>query len=244
MAKGYLFDDQGALFGARQAIGFGDDDFHVREIPRDLAVELILAKHYSRRIYNCSWIHLGVIVAGELLGVLQYGPAMNPASGDSVVAGTSTEEYLELNRMWLDDRAPRNSESRALSCSIKFIRRRYPRIKWIQSFADERCGLFGTVYQAANFDYCGEHVSRFYELDGEWYHKNQLSVAANPGPRGEKLRRNLARVTHHDLRQFRYIYFLKRGIRSKLRHRIQPYPKPDYAAGRLDAPSPDGVREV
>jgi hypothetical protein len=64
---------------------------------------------------------------------------MNPASQASVVKDTEIDEYLELNRMWLSDEAPKNSESKAISYSIKYIKRKYPKIKWIQSFADERC---------------------------------------------------------------------------------------------------------
>jgi len=244
MAKGYLYDDQMALFGARQVVGFGSEAFHVRQIHRDLANEIIIRNHYSGRVYNGTTIHLGLVIGGELRGVLQFGYAMNPASQDSVVAGTKLDEYLELNRMWLDDAAPKNSESQALPYAIRFIRRTWPRIKWIQSFADERCGLFGTVYQAANFHYCGEHVTRFYELDGESYHPSLLHRGAGAGPRGEYLRRNIARATARDLRQFRYIFFLKAGVEKGLRHKIQPYPKPDYAVGRLDEPGPPGAREA
>ena len=51
------------------------------------------------------------------------------------------------------------------------IKRKYKVIKWIQSFADERWGGFGIVYQACSFTYDGEHLSEFYELDGKYYHK-------------------------------------------------------------------------
>ncbi|HYI27571.1 MAG TPA: hypothetical protein VD863_06935 [Bradyrhizobium sp.] len=86
----------------------------MREIDRDLANEIITANHYSRKIVNNTYVHLGVIIAGEMLGVLQLGYALNPASGATIVPGTGNRAYLELNRMWLDDRAPRNSESRQL----------------------------------------------------------------------------------------------------------------------------------
>ena len=102
---------------------------------------------------------------------------MNPASGASVVSGTSIENFLELNRMWLDDKAGRNSESQAISCSIKYIKHRYPRVKWIQSFADERCHCFGIVYQAASFKYYGEHTNVFWELDGEFYHNVNMTIS-------------------------------------------------------------------
>ncbi|MEM7213763.1 MAG: hypothetical protein AAF479_18110, partial [Pseudomonadota bacterium] len=136
----YIYDDQLALIGEPPVIGFGSDAFCVSEIMRDVANDLIKRHHYSKRIVSNSKHHLGVFQDGRLLGVLQYGYAMNPASADSVVKGTATDEYLELNRMWLSDVLPRNSESRALSLSIKFLRKRAPKVKWIQSFADERCG--------------------------------------------------------------------------------------------------------
>ena len=64
-------------------------------------------------------------------------------------------------------RLKRNSESMAISYSIKYIKGKLKTIKWIQSFADERCGGLGIVYQACSFRYYGEHTSSFWELDGE-----------------------------------------------------------------------------
>ena len=52
--------------------------------------------------------------------------------------------------MWLDDKAKRNSESMAVSYSFKYLRGKFPKVKWVQSFADERCGGFGIVYQACS----------------------------------------------------------------------------------------------
>lgn len=227
---GYLF----APDGTGDAKGFGDREFAVALLDRKLACAIIIANHYSRRIYNGSTLHLGVWIGGELLGVLQYGFAMNPASAGSVVAGTGMTEYLELNRMWLDDRAPRNSESKALSYSIRLIRRLKPAVKWIQSFADQRCGLFGTVYQAAGFSFHGEHVGTFYELDGEWYHQVLVNKRSDNGPRATRIKQNLHRATVHKLRQFRYLRFLKPRFARQCRYPALPYPKPDYAARPLD----------
>jgi len=108
--KGYIFDDQIMMegFGGSRVIGFGADDFKVREIERDKANRIIKKNHYSKKYYSATYIHLGVFMDDALVGVLQFGYAMNPASGGSVVAGTGLDEYLELNRMWLHDRAPRN----------------------------------------------------------------------------------------------------------------------------------------
>lgn len=226
---GYLFDPAADLLGKREALGFGEAAFYVRIIDRQIANGVIIANHYSKRVYSASTLHLGVFLGGEMAGVLQYGFAMNPASADSVVAGTGMNEYLELNRMWLADAAPRNSESRALSYSIRLIRRVRPAVKWIQSFADERCGLFGTVYQAAGFTFHGEHRGIFWELDGEFYHNSLMTNRRSAtGPRAAHLLANSDRATRRDLRQFRYLRFLQRRFARSCRHPVRPFPKPDY----------------
>jgi adenine modification enzyme len=225
-ATGYLFP-----IGGGDVAGFGDRAFLVALLDRQIANGIIIARHYSQRVYRGSTLHLGVWIDGRLLGVLQFGFAMNPASAGSVVTGTAMNEYLELNRMWLDDAAPRNSESRALAASVRLIRRVRPAVKWIQSFADERCGLFGTVYQAAGFTYHGEHRGIFWELDGEWYHNSLMTnFARKPGPRAQHLLDGRDRAIRHELRQFRYLRFLKPRFAKGCRHPVRPYPKPDYAA--------------
>lgn len=227
MTKDLIYDNQQTLFGAREIIGFGSDDFYVKEIERKLANDLIVKNHYSKKFYNATYIHLGVFICGELLGVLQYGYAMNPASCGSVVEGTQMDEYLELNRMWLDDKAERNSETKAISYSLRYIRSKFPKIKWIQSFADERCGCFGIVYQAASFSFYGEHISDFYELDGEVYHKIQFTVT--PKDKRYKAVKHLIErkneAIKHSLRQFRYIKFIDKRWKKKCLLKEQPYLK-------------------
>lgn len=224
---GYLFDPAQP---GRVAIGFGEASFYVALLDRREANRIIIANHYSRRVYNGTTLHLGIWIGGRMLGVLQYGYAMNPASAGSIVPGTGMDEYLELNRMWLHDDAPRNSESRSLAASIRLIRRIRPAVKWIQSFADERCGLFGTVYQAAGFTYHGEHRGIFWELDGDWYHNTLMTARGRraEGPRAAHLLSNRHRAVRHMLRQFRYLRFLKPRFGKGCRYPPLPFPKPHY----------------
>jgi adenine modification enzyme len=213
--KSLIYSNQQTLFGSREVIGFGSADFYIKEIDRNKANEIIVKNHYSKKFYNATYIHLGVFINGELLGVLQYGYAMNPASCGSVVQGTQMDEYLELNRMWLDDRAIRNSESKAVSYSLKYIRSKFPNIKWIQSFADERCGGFGIVYQACNFGYYGEHVTTFWTLDGEIYHNSLMTRDPKLSKSAKYIQDNRDRATSEELRQFRYIFFINKKWQKK-----------------------------
>lgn len=225
MHKDLIYNNQQTLFGAREIIGFGSDDFYVKEIERKLANDLIVKNHYSKKFYNATYIHLGVFICGELLGVLQYGYAMNPASCGSVVEGTQMDEYLELNRMWLDDKAKRNSETKAISYSLRYIRSKFPKIKWIQSFADERCGCFGIVYQAASFSFYGEHVSTFWTVDGEVYHNSLMTRDPKLSKSAKFLQDNKERATSEELRQFRYIKFIDKRWKKKCLLKEQPYLK-------------------
>ncbi|MFC4440894.1 hypothetical protein [Caulobacter henricii] len=64
---------------------------------------------------------------------------------------------------WMTTRraAPRLSESRAIAYAVRYVRRAWPSVKWLQTFADERCGQNGAVFQACNFVFVGEHLSTF-----------------------------------------------------------------------------------
>ena len=225
--KKYIYSEQSSLWGDAECLGFGSDDFYVKEIERSLANDLIVKNHYSKKFYNATYIHLGLFNENDIIGVLQYGYAMNPASCASVVDGTQKNEYLELNRMWIADDVGQYPESRAISYSIKYIKRKYPKIKWIQSFADERCGGFGIVYQACSFSYYGEHKSDFWELDGETFH-NSIKTSIKAGKRGFLLLndlKNKERIKKYSLRQFRYIKFLDKREKKKCLLKEQPYLK-------------------
>lgn len=229
--KGFIYSEQIPMFGHKDIIGYGTKEFYIKEIDRDLACKIIINNHYSKKVYNGTYINLGVFINSELLGVLQYGYAMNPASCNSVVEGTEMNQYLELNRMWLDDKALRNSESMAISYSVKFIKGKYKTIKWIQSFADQRCGGLGIVYQACSFNYYGEHTSDFWELGDTMYHNTSMTVSKksdrykNNVGGCQYLQINKEKATKHSLRQFRYIKFLDKSWIIKCKHKQKPFLK-------------------
>lgn len=210
-------------------VAFGVESLRVETIPVWLARAIVQVKHYSQRFVNNSTLHLGVFSGREMVGVLQFGYALNPNSGRRVVEGTMNDEYLELNRMWIHDKMPRNTESRVLRFAVKFIKITRPKVQWIQTFADERCGGLGVVYQASNFLFVGSHLSQFYELDGDWYHKLAMTNKKG-GARGRHLQANVHRATKHKFRQFRYIFFLKKSARKRLNFKVSAYPKREQAS--------------
>ena len=132
--KAYIYNNQSSLWGESECIGFGVDKFYIKEIERNLSNSIIVKNHYSKKFYNATYIHLGLFVNEEIKGVLQYGYAMNPASCSSVVEGTLKDQYLELNRMWIADGIGNYPESRAISYSIKFIKKKISKNKMDSKF--------------------------------------------------------------------------------------------------------------
>jgi hypothetical protein len=223
--KDYLYSPQLVLFGKRNIVGFGDENFFVKEIDRNLANNIIIKNHYSGKVVANSYTHLGIFINNELLGVIQYGHPMNSNSGPSIVKNAKRGEYTELNRLWLSDSVGRNKESKALSYSIKYLKEKFPKLKWIQSFADERCGKLGIVYQASNFGYYGEHISTFWELDGVFYHDVVKTHTIKALHRSLNSPENKDRLKKHTFRQFRYLYFIDRKAKKDCLLTEKPYPK-------------------
>jgi hypothetical protein len=220
--------EQPTLFGQAEPVGFGTPDFYVKLIDRDVANDMIRRNHYSKTVYSGTSHHFGVFLGGVLLGVLQWGAAMNPASGPSIVPGLEVYEWRELNRMWIDDAAPKNTESRAISYTIKALRRIYPKLKMVQSFADERCGGLGVVYQACSFGFYGEHDAVFWQLNGEWYHNINMTVVGDELKRrkgAQVLQANADKAVKYSLRQFRYLRFFSKPAERACKLERQPYPK-------------------
>jgi hypothetical protein len=123
----------------------------VKPISASDAGRMVRQLHYSGKIVNNSQLHLGVFLDGKCGGAMQFGPSLDKRKTQGLVEGTLWNEFLELNRMAFADWLPRNGESRALGFAMRWIRKTYPHIKWVVSFADgAQCGD-GTIYRASGF---------------------------------------------------------------------------------------------
>jgi hypothetical protein len=126
-------------------------DIIVTPISSADARRIVRAIHYSGKVANNSTVHLGVFLDGKCGGALQFGSPMVRRKLIWLVKGTLWNEFLELNRMALADWLPRNSESRAIAMSLRWIKKQYPWLKWVISFADAtQCGD-GAIYRASGF---------------------------------------------------------------------------------------------
>lgn len=123
----------------------------VKVISANDANRIVKKLHYSGKVVNNSQIHLGAFLDDKCGGVMQFGPSLDKRKLLGLVKGTLWNEFIELNRMAFADWLPRNSESRCIGYAMRWIRKTYPWIKWVVSFADAtQCGD-GTIYRASGF---------------------------------------------------------------------------------------------
>src|SRR5262245_54971381 len=108
----------------------------VEPIERKDAEALVRRVHYSGTVVRNSQLHLGVFIDGRLEGAMQFGPSMDKRKLIGLVTGTEWNGFIELNRLAFGPRLPRNSESRALSIAFRLMRKHYPHLEWVISFAD------------------------------------------------------------------------------------------------------------
>lgn len=122
----------------------------VKSIDSKSAKKIVELYHYSKKSTQNSQIHFGVFLNDRLEGVLQFGPSIDKRRMAENL-GVGFNETLELNRMAFSDRLPKNSESRALGVCLRILKKAYPHLKIIVSFADAcQCGD-GTIYRASGF---------------------------------------------------------------------------------------------
>lgn len=133
----------------------GAKDIIVKPIKPSVANEFVKKHHYSGKVVSNSQLHFGCFLNGILGVVMQFGPSTDKGKIIGLVKNTGWNDFLELNRMAFGDLLPRNSESRCISVAMRLIKKNYPNIKWVVSFADGcQCGD-GTIYRASGFKLTG-----------------------------------------------------------------------------------------
>jgi hypothetical protein len=121
-------------------------------VPNAVANRLVRERHYLHSAPSGLRLSLGVFAHGELAGVVQFNAG--PRGAHSLFAGASSAEVLSLCRLWLDDRLPKNSESRVLSVGCRLLAKQTP-AKAVVSYADPGAGHLGRIYRAAGWLFLG-----------------------------------------------------------------------------------------
>lgn len=200
---------------------------YITEVPPALANKMICDNHYSGTVAKGVEFHIGIFYEDNLYGIAQFGYGIRPKDTCKWVNNTLPNQYLELNRLWVDDALGMNSESKAISLCLKYVKQRKPDLKWVISFADGMMGKAGTIYQATNFTYTG-----FRKDGGIWMNKEgeRLHSVSLWHKHGTIQRRVLEDIYGTPLYkvyggQYRYFHFYDKKYKKDLTVPILPYPK-------------------
>jgi len=208
----------------------------LREIEPKLANKIICDNHYSGTVAQGVQFNIGIFYESVLYGVAQFGYGIRPKDTCKWVKDTLSNEYLELNRLWLSDKLGMNSESKTISMCLKYVKQRKPELKWIISFADGMMGKVGTIYQATNFIYTGfrKDGGIWMTRDGErlhsvslWHKHGTISRGVLEGIYGTPLYKVFGG-------QHRYFWFYDKKYIKNLIVPILPYPKQTDLRNHLD----------
>lgn len=201
----------------------------VKPIKSSVANDFVKKYHYSGKVVPNSQLHFGCFLNGILGGVMSYGPSTDKNKMINLVKGTNWNDFIELNRMAFSDLLPRNSESRCIAISLKLIKKYYPNIKWIISFADGcQCGD-GTIYRASGFLLTQIKNNTGLRIDKKGKVYSQVTFSAHrPNEMNEF--RKMKPIKGFMLR---YIYFIDKEKIKDLTVPILPYSDIDKYGARM-----------
>lgn len=169
------------------------------------AVDHLIQRHYLHcwpTIVACT---LGLREGEEYIGVIVF--ALPPRETNKRY---SVAQSLELARLFIEDSAPKNSETWFIARAIRYIKRRFPKVELLVSYADPSVGHKGTIYKAANWILDGRTDSKRKSPRFDLMAAGKIYTRANRVPAGVETVRVL-RVS-----KYRFIYWLD-GLHERRR---------------------------
>ena len=108
-------------------------------------VDAFIRAHYLGKRPAIVMLCLLMVCKGEPVGCIIYSAP--PREADVRYGGKT----WELARLYLLDEIPCNAETWLIGKSVRHIRRHYPEVQHLLSYADPSAGHSGTIYKAANW---------------------------------------------------------------------------------------------
>jgi hypothetical protein len=193
--------------------------------------------HYSRTMQKTKTAAIGAWEDGRFIGAVCF----TAGSGNFWRGyGLTPFEVCELARVALTTH--RTPVSRILRIAIGMIRRQYPKLRLIISYADPREGHVGGIYQATNWIYTGRSNNNavYEDRTGKLWHSRTISKRGyvshfgkvHPCP-------DITRMTRVIVPgKYRYLMPLDEAMRAQIEPLRKPYPKKEKSAASIDSDAP------
>jgi len=244
--------------------------YHVQKITLGEMREFVNKWHYSCVMPRQTKLCLGGFREDdplEMKAAISFGWGSRPLHTiRKLFPSLASKDYLDIGKMCLENDEPKNSESLFLAQSIKVLRKEFPDIKVLFTWADAMWGKPGYIYQASNFLYGGFIWTDVY-MTAEGKRLHPLQLQSERRARGADTTQRTQRPSleeqkekgwkHYFGKQFRYVRFLCSNeekealLKESTEKWTAKYPKDKDCewkiqtdSGRISCPKPDFTSAV
>lgn len=175
----------------------------------------VLNYHYSKAMPSGKLVRFGVWEDKEFIGSVLFGSGANPNM--SKVVNLTPYEVCELVRVALNKH--KNPVSKIVSFCMKKLRKDFPNIKAVVSYADPIQNHKGKIYQAMNWLYLGETKgATHFTQDGKFYHSRTINQKNR-----EDSDFNRNEFTKVNMKKYKYIYLFDKSLKKIINGELKEY---------------------
>ena len=180
--------------------------------------------HYSRTIPKSKLVRFGVWEDNKFIGCIIFGSGA--CNNLLKPYNLKQNEGCELVRIAL--KKHKTPVSKMINITLNILRKTYPGLKLVVSFADRNEGHYGGIYQASNWIYTGLSPDSYFYKDktGKIWHPRNVSrdtwkpsISISPD-----VCVKILKIGKH-----RYLYPLTKEMRKNILPLSKLYPKNDNA---------------
>jgi len=215
-----------------RALLMGDfRSIEIKYCERDVAKKTCETKHYMKTYPSGAKVNIALVDDKKIVGIIVFGYSSQTDKKVTKVAyGLKKEQYLEMQRLWIDDDYGHNTESYILGKVMKKLDKDYD-LQLVVTHAGGCKDDCGIVYQASGWLFFGaSKCNDFFETkEGEY--KNMIApirfgrvVTKNKTQQqiGEELFGEGTVVNAH---RYFYVYPISKAIRRRISKNSLPFPK-------------------
>ena len=161
-------------------------------------------------------VRFGVWEKGNFIGCVIFGTGAN--MNMSKIVNLTHYEVCELVRVALDKH--KNPVSKIVSYCLKKIKKDFPNLKAIISYADPRQNHTGKIYQAMNWIYLGVTTPAIHFMkNGKFYHSRTINQQ-----RQDNENYDMSLFTRIKTNKHKYIYLYDKSLICHIKDKITKYP--------------------
>jgi len=180
-----------------------------RQITSNTSNMVAVENHYAHRAVSVSWA-FGAYFNNVLLGIISFGKPASPHLCKGICGKENSNRVYELNRLWMSDKCPKNSESRFIGWALRQLKKINPPLILV-SYADTNQNHSGGVYRATNWIYTGLSDKR------------KCGDISLPGLHSRHAKNLAGAIRIERSRKHRFVYFCNSHDSTLLKWKVLPY---------------------